>query len=178
MIATTIFFWVCALAAFFAGLGVIVARSPMHSAVSLIAALIAVAGLFLTLHAEFLAWILVIVYTGAVMVLIIFVISLLNLEKDEPINYTAARKWGLAILVLFFLFLLAYIFNDPMVTLDSPEKPALPAEWGSAKSLARDLFTRYMVVVQLAGVLLTAAVIGAVVIARKPEAQEGSDLTP
>lgn len=51
-------------------------------------------------------------------------------------------------------------------------------KWGSAKSLARDLFTRYMVVVQLAGVLLTAAVIGAVVIARKPEAQEGSDLTP
>ncbi|MBZ0254957.1 NADH-quinone oxidoreductase subunit J, partial [bacterium] len=76
----TIFFWICALTAIFAGLGVIVARSPMHSAVSLIATLISIAGLFLTLHAEFLAWILVIVYTGAVMVLIIFVISLLNLQ--------------------------------------------------------------------------------------------------
>ena len=159
----------------FAGLGVIVARSPMHSAVSLIATLVAVAGLFLTLHAEFLAWILVIVYTGAVMVLIIFVISLLNLEKDEPIEYTTQRKWGLAVLALFFLFFLAYMFSDPMVTLTSPDKPALPSGWGSAQSLALDLFTRYMVVVQLAGVLLTAAVIGAVVIARKPDAEEGGD---
>ncbi|MDP8242626.1 MAG: NADH-quinone oxidoreductase subunit J [Candidatus Hinthialibacter antarcticus] len=173
--AGTLFFWVCALTAVFAGLGVIVARSPMHSAVSLIATLVSIAGLFLTLHAEFLAWILVIVYTGAVMVLIIFVISLLNLDREEPIDYTTQRKWGLAVLVLFFLFFLAYLFSDPMVTLTTPEKPMLPDDWGSAKSLAIDLFTRYMVVVQLAGVLLTAAVIGAVVVARKPEDEEGGD---
>ena len=161
--------------AFFAGLGVIVSRNPMHSAVSLIATLVSIAGLFLTLHAEFLAWILVIVYTGAVMVLIIFVISLLNLQRGEPIQYTTQRKWGLAILTLFFLFFLAYLFRDPLVTLTTPEKPMLPAEWGSARTLAIDLFTRYMLVVQLAGVLLTTAVIGAVVVARKPEAEEGSD---
>lgn len=168
----TFFFWVCAFIAFFSAVGVIVARNPMHSAISLIAMLIAVAGLFLLLHAEFLAWILVIVYTGAVMVLIIFVISLLNLQKDEPIKLDAAKRWGLALVALFALVFLSYIYFDPSVGVQGPAKPQVSEDWGAAETLAKDLFTRYMLAVQLAGVLLTAAVIGAVVIARKPEPNE------
>ncbi|MBI1388273.1 MAG: NADH-quinone oxidoreductase subunit J [bacterium] len=166
------FFWIFAFTAFFAGVGVVASRNPMHSAISLVAVLISIAGLFLALHAEFLAWILVIVYTGAVMVLIVFVISLLNLDKDEPIDYTAARRWGMAALTMFIAAFLVYLYADPLIGAGHPAKPPVPDDWGSVQTVAIDLFTRYMIVVQLAGVLLTAAVIGAVVVARKPEQNE------
>ncbi|MBN2325567.1 MAG: NADH-quinone oxidoreductase subunit J [Candidatus Omnitrophica bacterium] len=170
--AATLFFWLCAFLAFFFGLGVIVARNPMHSALSLVMTFVASAGLFLLLHAEFLAWILIIVYSGAVMVLMIFVISLLNLQRDEPIEFTAARRWGVAFVVVFAAALLIYLFRDASVGFTYPPKPAISAEWGSAKAIATDLFTRYLLPFELASVLLTAAVIGAVVIARKPDPNE------
>ncbi|MBD3267037.1 NADH-quinone oxidoreductase subunit J [bacterium] len=153
--------------AFFFGLGVIIARNPMHSAISLVVTLLSLAGLFLLLYAEFLAWILIIVYTGAVMVLIIFVISLLNLEKDEPLSLSFFRKWGFAFIGIFVPIVIFYIYAD--FGFVSPQKLPIPdgLEWGSVKTLAMDLFTRYLLPFELASVLLTAAVIGAVVIARK-----------
>lgn len=160
-------FIVFAVLAFFFGLGVIVARNPMYSALSLVAVLISLAGLFLLLHAEFLAWILVIVYTGAVMVLMIFVISLLNLQKEEPIQFTAIRKWGVAMIGLFGILFSIYVFQDPLVSYLRPQAAPVPPEWGAVETLAVDLFTRYLLPFELASVLLTAAVIGAVVIARK-----------
>lgn len=168
----TIFFWFFALAAFFLGVGVIVARSPMHSAISLIGTLVCLAGLFLLLYAEFLAWILLIVYAGAVMVLIVFVISLLNLSAEDPIDFTVARRWGLALLALFAAIILIYFAVDPMLGMDRPERLPVPEGWGDAQAIAYDLFTRYMIIAQLAGVLLTAAVIGAVMLARRPEEDE------
>ncbi|MGC9326799.1 MAG: NADH-quinone oxidoreductase subunit J, partial [Candidatus Hinthialibacter sp.] len=158
----TLLFWLCAFLAFFFGLGVIIARNPMHSALSLVMTFIASAGLFLLLHAEFLAWILIIVYSGAVMALMIFVISFLNLQRDEPIQFNPARRWGVALVVVFASAFLVYLFRDASVGFDYPPKPAVSAEWGSAKAIAADLFTRYLLPFELASVLLTAAVIGAV----------------
>lgn len=172
---TTLFFWVFALAATAMGFGVLISRNPMHSAICLIVTLVSVAGLFLLLAAEFLAWILVIVYTGAVMVLIVFVISLLNLQTDNPIPYNAARGWGIAAVFVFLMFFLVYMYNDPMITELSGELIRVPETYGAARTLALDLYTRYMLIVQLAGVLLTAAVIGAVVIARQEPDDPGAD---
>jgi NADH-quinone oxidoreductase subunit J len=167
--AATLFFWICAFMAFFFGLGVIVARNPMHSALSLVMTFLATAGLFLLLHAEFLAWILIIVYSGAVMVLMVFVISLLNLQRDDPIEFTPARRWAVGLAAIFVLAFLIYLFRDTSVGFDNPLKPSVPEEWGSAQAVAKDLFTRYLLPFELASVLLTAAVIGAVAIARKFE---------
>jgi len=167
-----LFFWLCATIAFFFGIGVVVARNPMHSALSLVATLTATAGLFLLLQAEFIAWILIVVYTGAVMVLMIFVISLLNLQKDDPIDWNPARRWGVGMVVLFALVFLVYLFRDPLAGFFSiPQAPPTPPEWGSITVVALDLFTRYLLPFELASVLLTAAVIGAVAIAR-PESPE------
>lgn len=166
--AATLFFWICAFVAFFFGLGVIAARNPMHSALSLVVTFLATAGLFLLLHAEFLAWILIIVYSGAVMVLMIFVISLLNLHREEPIEFTSARRWGFALTILFAAGVLIYLFRDASVGFSQPAKIAVPPEWGSAPAVAADLFTRYLLPFELASVLLTAAAIGAVALARQP----------
>jgi len=170
--AATFFFWICAAVAFFFGVGVIAARNPMHSALSLVMTFVALAGLFLLLHAEFLAWILIIVYTGAVMVLIIFVISLLNLQRDDPIQIDTPRRWGIGLVALFGLVFLVYLFRDPSAGFDWTAPPLAGAEWGSPESVARDLLTRYLIPFELAAVLLTAAVIGAVVTARQAGARK------
>lgn len=168
-----IFFWICSFVTLLFACFVVTARKPMYSAVSLVITLVGVSGLFLTLHADFLAWILIIVYTGAVMVLIIFVVSLLNLQLDEPIEVTSARRWGIGISVVFALSFLLYIYRDTIVGFAHPQKPAAPPEWGSAEAVALDLLTRYVLPFEIAGVLLTAAVIGAIVAARhiSPEAE-------
>ncbi|MFB3787989.1 MAG: NADH-quinone oxidoreductase subunit J [bacterium] len=170
--AATFFFWVCAVVAFFFGMGVIAARNPMYSALCLVVTFTAMAGLFLLLHAEFLAWILIIVYTGAVMVLIIFVISLLNLQRDDPIQLDTPRRWGIGLVALFGLAFLVYLFRDPSAGFDWTEPPLAGAEWGSPEKIAHDLLTRYLIPFELAAVLLTAAVIGAVVTARQPGAKK------
>ena len=123
-------------------------------------------------HAEFLAWILIIVYTGAVMVLIIFVISLLNLQRDDPIQIDTPRRWGIGLVALFGLAFLVYLFRDPSAGFDWTAPPLAGAEWGSPESVARDLLTRYLIPFELAAVLLTAAVIGAVVTARQAGARK------
>jgi len=151
---------------------VIAARNPMYSALSLVMTFVALAGLFLLLHAEFLAWILIIVYTGAVMVLIIFVISLLNLQRDDPIQIDTPRRWGIGLVALFGLAFLVYLFRDPSAGFDWTAPPLAGAEWGSPESVARDLLTRYLIPFELAAVLLTAAVIGAVVTARQAGARK------
>ncbi len=168
----TLFFWIFACTSVMFAIGVIVARNPMHSALSLVATLVSLAGLFLQLNTEFLTWIIIIVYTGAVMVLIIFVISLLNLQKDEPIDFTTARRWGIAFIFLFIMGLFVYLFRDPLVNFDSPEKLPVEENWGSVRVAATYLFTRYLLPFELISILLTAAVIGAVVIARRPPKEE------
>ncbi len=163
---TGILFWISAFVVLLFACFVVTARKPMYSAVSLVITLVGVSGLFLTLHADFLAWILIIVYTGAVMVLIIFVVSLLNLQLDEPIEVTSSRRWGIGFAVVFALSFLVYIYRDTVVGFSQPLKPAAPPEWGSAEAVALDLLTRYVLPFEIAGVLLTAAVIGAIVAAR------------
>jgi len=167
--ASALFFWIFAIAACLFGAGVVVVRNPMHSALSLAAVFVCAAAIFLQLHAEFLAWILIIVYTGAVMTLMIFVISLLNLQRDEPMVLAAARRWGIVLIVLFFCAFSIYLFRADAVGFFSGFKPPIPAEWGSAQEIAAHLFTRYLLPFELASILLTAAVVGAIALAMKSD---------
>lgn len=155
--------------------GVIVARNPMHSALSLVATFVCLAGIFLQLHAEFLAFIIIIVYTGAVMVLIIFVISLLNLQREEPIDFTVARRWGVGCMLLFVGTFFVYLFRDPLVNYTLPEKMQVPSYWGGAEEVGKYLFVQYILPFELASILLTAAVIGAVVLARRPQESQNEE---
>ncbi len=167
--AGQILFFALAVTAIAAGIGTVWSRSPVNSALWLILNLFCIAGLYLTLNAQFIAVIQVLVYAGAIMVLFLFVIMLLNLsEKPSFTRMTFARIFGF-FLVMGVLALLTYAVAAGLDVLPENVVPEAAAVSGSPSALARALFTQYALPFELIGVLLLAATIGAVVIAkRKP----------
>jgi len=134
----------------------------------MIMTMIGLAGLFILLQAEFVAMVQLIVYAGAVMVLFLFVIMLLNLERMSfPDDPRAVRWWGGMVLAVGLLVLLFPVFKAfvPHVvgTLTQPGSTVL----SNTQVIARELFTTYLLPFELASVLLLAAMIGAVVLARR-----------
>ena len=147
---------------------VISQRSAVSSALFLIATMVSIAILFLLLNAPFLAAIQIIVYAGAIMVLFIFVIMLLNLRRDEfgPERRKAQRFF--AILFVFLLLIgLATIIQVGAFGLKSAEEVSDAAVPASVEPLAQLLFTRYLFPFELASILLLVAIVGAVVMAKR-----------
>jgi len=140
-------------------------KNPVKSAVSLVAHFFILAGIYLSINAQFLAVAQVLVYAGAIMVLIVFVIMLLNLtnEKNEHKNFV--KPIIIAIFPAALLFLLtAVIINSP---LKSKELPEQVANSGSAQSIGLILYGEYQWAVIGIGMLLTIAIVGAVLIAKR-----------
>jgi len=141
-------------------------RNPVYSVLSLVVTLISLAVLFVLLGAPFLAVLQVLVYTGAILVLFLFVIMLLNVG-DEGKNQGGSpfQKWFASIsAVLFAGVLLASLWSGR-----STEALPLDEELVSLQSLARILFTEYLLPFEIVGLLLLAAVIAATVLAKKSE---------
>ena len=162
-----ILFFLLAAVAILAGLGTLLARNPVHSALSLILNLLCVAGLYLTLQAQFIGVIQVLVYAGAIMVLFLFVIMLLNLETSSAMRDLSPRVLlgfsGGVVLLALLVYLLARGLGALPVEAIGPDA----AVTGTAKALALDLFTTYALPFEIVGVLLLVATIGAVMIAKK-----------
>jgi NADH-quinone oxidoreductase subunit J len=156
----------------FAGLLVLTAlmvvlhRNPVTSALFLVLAFVSLAGIYLLLHAEFLGMVQVLVYAGAIMVLFLFVIMYLNLSHDvERGMQTALRRgigWLTAALVLLCGGLL--VMKGWSLGPVGPEVAAHPA--GNPGALGRVLFSRYLFPFEVTSLLLTVAMVGAIVIAR------------
>jgi NADH-quinone oxidoreductase subunit J len=150
-----------------AGVGMLTARSPVNSALWLVLNLFSVACLYLTLHASFLAIIQILVYAGAIMVLFLFVIMLLNLTELPEIGRLPWKRigaFGLGMIVL------AQIFYTVSVGLEIAPKPvsvAEAAQQGSVSQVGRELFTTYALPLEVTGILLLAATVGAVLLAKK-----------
>lgn len=168
-----LYFWLFAIIAGLCGLGVILSRNPMHSAISLVITMVCIAALFLQLHSEFLAYLQIIVYAGAVMVLIVFTVSLLNLQREPPIVLRKSRQWGIFFVFIFLLLFCVYQFLDKSYGFAGPPRPPVPVQWGSVPDVARTLFTAYLLPFELVSVLLTGAIIGAAVLARSEDAGRG-----
>ncbi len=150
-----------------ASLGAIVMvtrRNPISSALALTVSLIAIAGIFAGLSAHFLFAIQLLVYAGAIMVLVIFVIMLLNLrEKDlkmEGLNLTRGIAAGAAGLVIFAV--LARLFARARVAL-----PSVAADFGEALPVSRLLFSEYIIPFEIVSLVLLVAIVGAVVVAKR-----------
>jgi NADH-quinone oxidoreductase subunit J len=168
MIVATFAFYLFAAAAVAAGVMVIASRNPVHSVLFLIAAFFNAAGLFVLLGAEFLAMILVIVYVGAVAVLFLFVVMMLD------INFVALREGfmkylpvgaaiGLALLAELVLVVGAWRFAPrAKAVLDAPVPPL--DKLGNAQALGRILYTDNLYLFQAAGLVLLVAMIGAIVL--------------
>jgi NADH-quinone oxidoreductase subunit J len=144
-------------------LGVVLRTNPVHSALALVATLFLLSVLFVGLDAQLVAVLQIIVYAGAIVVLFLFVIMLLNLQTDVRVLgggtlVAAALAGGLALAAL----LVAAVRGA------SPgPRGALPAGFGATVSLAHKLFTDYLLSFELTSILLLVAVVGAVALAQK-----------
>jgi NADH-quinone oxidoreductase subunit J len=155
-------FLVVAVATVALGLVVVLHKSPVYSALGLVGALGAIAVLFLGLDAQIVGFLQIIVYAGAIVVLFLFVIMLLNLQ-EEPVAF--AEPWLVAVAMGAGVALSTIV---ALAVLRTPLPAGDPAPgFGSTGPLADRLFTTYLLPFELTSVLLLVAIVGAVVIGKK-----------
>jgi NADH-quinone oxidoreductase subunit J len=164
----TLLFWLLAVIALIAAASMIIQRNPVYSALFLIITLLCLAGLFLLLSAHFLAVIQIIVYAGAIMVLFLFVIMLLDIRRVEaaPSRVKLQKSLGILLGVIFLLETLLVLRSGVINDMATAAPPA-PADFGTAVALGRALFASYFFPLQLAAVLLFVALIGAIVLSKR-----------
>jgi NADH-quinone oxidoreductase subunit J len=150
--------------ALISGVLVVFQTSPLYSALWLIVNFFAVAGIYLMLHAEFIAAIQIIVYAGAIMVLFLFVIMLLDLRHpEEPTKRPyAAQKVAGFFLSVAMAFFIAYGLTQVHLGPAAPATPGL----GNTESIAKLLFTDYLLPFEVTSVLLLVSIVGAVVLSK------------
>jgi NADH-quinone oxidoreductase subunit J len=160
----TALFWVFSAAAIGGGAGVVLnLRNAVSAAMSLVITMLALAGLFILLHAEFIGLIQVLVYAGAVVVLFLFVIMLLNMKTDSmgAENQPALKILGTLVAAGVTLKLVT------MVAVLMRPWPQVAPSFGTTRQFGRVLYTDYVLAFELTGVLLLASIVGAVVLAKK-----------
>jgi NADH-quinone oxidoreductase subunit J len=172
---TIVLFYAFAAIAIMAAIGVVVARSPVGSLLFMTVTLFAISGTFVLLEAHFLAAVQVIVYAGAIMVLFLFVIMLLNLGHEAQRDL----KWGAfsivsATVVGGIVGLLALELRGSEVAVGTGAGAqaiaAASREYGVVGAIARPLYTTYVVPFEITGILLLVAIVGAIVLAKKSSA--------
>lgn len=158
-------FYIFGTLALVGGLLVVSLRNPVSSAMSLVLTLFSIAVIFLSLHAPFVAVVQILVYAGAIMVLFVFVIMLLNLSDEElgKAKVTPMKFAGVA-LAGYFVIRMMQVFIE-----SGPRAGAEPVadSFGSAASVGKLLFTKYVFPFEMASILLFTAIIGAIVLAKR-----------
>jgi NADH-quinone oxidoreductase subunit J len=162
-------FFLCSALMLVFGAGVVLNRNPVASALSLVVSFVGLAGLFILLDAHFLGIIQILVYTGAVMVLFLFIIMLLDLRAEERRKLNLAAVVGAVLVAACFLgSLTAVLGRHPQGRRAAPPlEPADGAAYNDVRALGTMLFTEYAFHVQVVGVLLLAATVGVVALSKK-----------
>jgi NADH-quinone oxidoreductase subunit J len=157
-------FWPVAVLLVASAIGVVRARNPVYAAMSLVAAFFLLAGLYLMLTAHLVAFLQIMVYAGAIMVLFLFVIMLLSLTDAElGVPRWTAMKWLGAIGAAG---LLAVVWSAIRQAGTGPMRQ-VAEDFGTVKAVGRLLFTQYLLPFEAASVLLLVAIVGAVVVAKQ-----------
>ena len=168
-------FGVCTAIVLAGAIGVVLSSNPVYAALSLVLTLFGVAVLFIMQEAQFLAAVQVIVYAGAIVVLFLFVIMLLGVDRRENIRSEPLR--GQRILaVLVGIAGLGELFALTRVTWSTglpSGQPATPGA-GNTAALGKSVFSTYLLAFELTSLLLIIAVVGAVILARRPPARRGA----
>ncbi|HMG19605.1 MAG TPA: NADH-quinone oxidoreductase subunit J [Gemmatimonadales bacterium] len=167
---TLTFFWIFGVIAMAGGLLCITRRNPVGSALWLVVTLFALAAMYVLLDAQFIAALQVLVYAGAIMVLFLFVIMLLNLGRPGPSDIKGPVGVGIAALLAGTLLLELRVFGQAA----PPEAIQLPAgtmaalqQQGMIAAVATPLFDAYLIPFEITSLLLLAAIVGAVVLAKR-----------
>jgi NADH-quinone oxidoreductase subunit J len=164
-VATSFFFYLLAATAIVSSIAVITRRNPVHAALSLIVTLLSLAGLYLMLYAPFVAGVQIVLYAGGIMVLFLFVIMLVNLEKNIR-EYQWNKQWMVGTVaamalggLLLFVVQRGYdIFPKTFAGLPEGQNTQQVGIW---------LYGNYMLPFEIASLLLLVAIVGAVVMAKK-----------
>jgi NADH-quinone oxidoreductase subunit J len=162
---TQILFWLLSVMALFGAMMVITSRNPVYSVLWLILTFFAISGHYILLNAQFLAIVNIIVYAGAIMVLFLFVIMLMNLNKSGEPQKNRWLKFAGAIAGGSLLLILVAALKDTEV--QNQSALVNQGDIGLIKKLGRELFSTYVVPFEISSILFLSAMVGAVVIGKK-----------
>lgn len=158
-----ILFWTLAVISVLSAIGLVVAKNPVHSVLLLIVTFFTIAGLYVLLNAQFLAVVHIIVYAGAIMVLFLFVIMLMNLnasgepQKNNLVKFAGVVSGGLLLLVLV----------AALRTADTGALMQGSTDIGLIQNLGKTLFSDFVLPFEVSSILFLSAMIGAIVIGKK-----------
>jgi len=166
MSITQFLFYFLTVLALFSAVMVVVSKNPVHSVLWLIAVFFAISGHYILLNAQFLAIVNIIVYAGAIMVLFLFVVMLMNLNAEtEPVKNRRLQLIGITsggALMLIIVSAISKIDVEQLVQINAGDS-------GLIKVLGMNLFKNYVLPFEISSVLFLSAMIGAVVIGKKEE---------
>ena len=164
MLAEQILFWVFAIPLVATAAGVVLSRNPVYAAMNLVAAFFFLAGIYVLLAAHLIAFMQVLVYAGAVMVLFLFVIMLLSIGDEHLFKeqHRAMQVVG----ALGAVMLVAVLAAAIGAAASGPGAP-LAADFGTVKAVGKVLYTEYLLPFEATSLLLLVAIVGAVVVAKE-----------
>ena len=161
-----VLFILFAIAAVSGAVSVVMQRQPLYSVLSLVVTLISLAAVYVTLQAQFIAAIQIIVYAGAIMVLFVFVIMLLNVKRGDAPDRHRLLRWlaaPVAVVLIGEVVTVVRHFNtDNLAHIDS-----VTQKMGNTNSIGMSLFTTYSLPFEVTSILILMALVGAVVLARR-----------
>ncbi len=157
-------FYVFAFLAVISALGMVMnVRNTVASALSLVVTMISLAAIYVLMEAHLVAAIQIMVYAGAIVVLFLFVVMLLNLREDE---FAPGRQWLLkTVAAIVSVLVLAQLLR--VLSPGLPEPPPVPQGFGGYRQLGIALYTDYVLLVEMASLLLLAAIVGALILAKR-----------
>jgi len=179
---TAVLFFVFAALALAGALGVVLARNPIYSALLLVVTLVSIAVFFLMQDAQLVAAVQIIVYASAIVVLFLFVIMLLGVDRPETIMEPLRGQRPLAValgavLLAQILFLGGRVWATGLACEQDACRPAVDGA-GNVEAVARSMFTTYLWPFEITAALLVIAIVGGVVIARRGGAVTGGESEP
>src|SRR5262245_18829683 len=163
-----VFFAYFALMSIAAAVFTVALKNPVHCGLALLALLLHVSGLFILLNAEFLWAVQVVEYAGAILVLYLFVLMLLNLQTEER-YFPASFTYFLVPAVLGSLYVLALLFRSPFGGAKGDAPANVVLQDGNTFAVGIKMFSDYLLQFEIVGVFLLGAIIGAIVLAKTPK---------
>ena len=173
MLLETVLFYLFATVAIISAVFVVIRKNPVSSAVSLVITFLSLAGLYVLLNAHFVAAVQILVYAGAIMVLFLFVIMLMDLKREEDFfsKLSIQKYFGIVFAVIFlaegFIAIKAFGTRSLSKEIYTPENIAEAG--GNTKVIGKLLFTDFLLPFEVTSVLLLVAIIGAVVLGKKED---------
>jgi NADH-quinone oxidoreductase subunit J len=173
-----IFFGYCALMIIASGILAISLRNPVHCVLMVLVLFFHMAGLYLTLNAEFLAAVQIIVYAGAILVLYLFVLFLVSLREELHLDAFIPNPWVGRIIAVGLASALVYVIPAFTLGEKGPWSTAAINELTHTKAMGLEMYSTYLLPFEIAGLILLVALIGGLVLARRDEGKVEEVETP